>query len=439
MSASTGRRDPPHGAAPRPPSRGPAHPSRFRDPRVIGAIGVGVLAVIVAVMAFLLLTRGNDDVAVPDVVGMSTEDAVEALTDIGLVADTELVVREDASPGTVVGQDPEAGASLEPGSAVRLEVAREGAEPSTAQVVVPNLIGLAQADAVAALTDLGLAVDTEPVDPGGAAPGTVVAQDPPEGTALGPGSHVRLQVAQDTTPDVNVVAWILSLGPGAPTGPPEYQAYQLLLDRDCGGLQQALVDPDSDISTLAPEVRSLYSAAADACLAAFGGATDRWSTAEQALQGLQRPVSCIDAATYDLVAQLVDQHNRNPGGQFQEAGSGGIAPPCPTISALEPDRGPVGTVVRVSGANLDRVERILIEYDNGDLDDLQPPALDNGSLVVTINARDEARFGCIYLEAATGWNADGRVFTILPPGGTPQASDAVPVAPTDPCPPESQE
>ena len=437
MSASHGRRDPEH-AAPRRRPRGATRASRIRDPRVLGGIVVA-MAVIVAVMAFLLLARGDDSVVVPDIIGMPTDEAVETLGDIGLVADTVLVVRDDASPGTVVGQDPDAGASVEPGAAVRLEVARDDADPSAGQVVVPNLIGLTQADAVATLTDLGLAVDTEPVDPGGAAPGTVVDQDPPQGTALGPGSHVRLQVAQDTTPEVNVIAWILSLGPGAPTGPPEYQAYQLLLDRDCVGLEAALADPDSDISTLAPEVRSLYGAAADACLAAFAGATDRWTAAQAALGGLQRPVSCIDAAAYDLLAQLVAEHDRNPAGQFEAAGSGGIAPPCPMITALEPDRGPLGTVVRVAGANLDRVERVLIEYDNGDLDDLQQPVLENGSLSVTIDARDDARFGCIYLEAATGWNADGRLFTILPADGTPQASDAALVAPPDPCPPESQE
>lgn len=436
MSASHGRRDPEH-AAPRPRTRDATRAARIRDPRVLGGIVVA-MAVIVAVMAFLLLTRGGR-VVVPDIIGMPTEDAVEALGDIGLVADTVLVARDDASPGTVVGQDPEAGASVGPGAAIRLEVARGDPDHSAGQIVVPNLIGLTQADAVATLTDLGLAVDTEPVDPGGTAPGTVVEQDPAQGTPVGPGSHVRLQVAQDTTPEVNVIAWILGLGPGAPTGPPEYQAYQLLLDRDCGGLEAALADAGSDISTLAPEVRSLYGAAADACLAAFAGATDRWTAAQAVLGDLQRPVSCIDAAAYDLLAQLVAEHDRNPAGRFEAAGSGGIAPPCPIITALEPDRGPLGTVVRIAGANLDRVERVLIEYDNGDLDDLQQPALENGTLAVTIDARDDARFGCIYLEAATGWNADGRVFTILPPDGTPQASDGTLGAPPDPCPPESQE
>lgn len=437
MSASHGPRDPEH-AAPRRRTRDATRASRISDPRVLVAIVIA-MAVIVAVMVFLLLTRGDDGVVVPDIIGMPTDEAVEALGDVGLVADTVLVVRDDASSGTVVGQHPGAGASVEPGAAIRLEVTRADADPSAGQVVVPNLIGLTQADAVATLSDLGLAVDTEPVDPGGAAPGTVVDQDPAQGTALGPGSHVRLQVAQDTTPQVNVVAWILSLGPGAPTGPPEYQAYQLLLDRDCGGLDAALADPGSDISTLAPEIRSLYGAAADACLAAFAGATDRWSAAQAALGGLQRPVSCIDAAAYDLLAQLVAEHERNPAGQFEAAGSGGIAPPCPMITALEPDRGPLGIVVRITGANLDRVERVLIEYDTGDLDDLQQPVLENGSLSVVIDARDEARFGCIYLEAATGWYADGRVFTILPADGTPQASDGALVAPPDPCPPDSQE
>ena len=449
MSADKGRQAPVHrsvaggdpmrGAARRRP---PLRPERRRDPRVI-AIGVTVgLALIVGVLAFLVLAgRDGDEVTVPNVIGLSTDEAVDALEGLGLGADTELVVRDGAVPGTVVGQEPEADVSVRAGFTVRLDVARDDVAASPGQVVVPDVVGISQADALAALAELGLAGDTQPVALEGASPGTVVAQDPPGDTVVAPGSQVRLEVVQEEASGPNVIAWILSLGPGAPTGPPEFQAYQLLRDRVCGTLAQDLVTDGSALSGLDEQARALYGAAADACLAAFEGQTDRWAAAQEALQTLQRPVSCLDVAAYELLAQLVDAHGRNPEAQFQANTdpSTGYAPPCPTITALAPDRGPSGTVVRVSGTNLDHVERVLVQYDNGDLDDTEQAVLEGGSWVLTINAPADARSACIYLEAATGWNAAGARFTIEPsdvPGASPTAG--APVPPLDPCPPESQ-
>jgi len=450
MSADKRRQAPVHrtvaggGPVRRVARRGPpVRLERRRDPRVIAIGATVVLVVIVGVLAFLVLAgRNGDEVTVPNVIGMSTDEAVDALEELGLGADTELVVRDGAAPGTVVAQQPEADASVPAGSTVRLDVAGDVAS-SSGQVVVPDVVGVSQADALAALAELGLAGDTQPIALEGASPGTVVAQDPPGGTAVAPGSQVRLEVVQEEgASGPNVIAWILSLGPGAPTGPPEFQAYLLLRDRACGTLAQGLVTDGSALASLEQQARALYGAAADACLAAFEGQTDRWAAAQEAMQTLQRPVSCLDVAAYELLAQLVDAHGRNPEAQFQANTdpSAGYAPPCPTITALEPDRGPLGTVVRVAGTNLDHVERVLIQYDNGDFDDTEQAVLEGGSWVLTINAGADARLACIYLEAATGWNAAGARFIIEPsdaPGASP--TGGAPAPSLDPCPPESQQ
>ncbi|MGH2395001.1 MAG: hypothetical protein ACRDGH_16170, partial [Candidatus Limnocylindria bacterium] len=100
----------------------------------------------------------------------------------------------------------------------------------------------------------------------------------------------------------------------------------------------------------------------------------------------------------------------------------------------------LGTVVRISGTNLDRVERVVIEYDNGDVSDLGQPVLENGSLVMSVDGGDTATSACIVLVAATGWNAAGARFIIdVPVGPSASPTDDVIATPTGPCPPESQD
>ena len=61
-----------------------------------------------------------------------------------------------------------------------------------------------------------------------------------------------------------MVAWILSLGPGAPDGPPEFTAYRELQQLRCAQVFDRVGELDEP-------ARTLYAGAADACLAALGG------------------------------------------------------------------------------------------------------------------------------------------------------------------------
>ncbi|MGH2428891.1 MAG: PASTA domain-containing protein [Candidatus Limnocylindria bacterium] len=444
---------------------------RLLGPRLI-AIGA-VLAVLTGGAIAVAVTQpggdGDGDITIPSVVGLSVSDAVAELTGLGLEVETRAVARDDVQPGTVVAQEPREGTSVAPGSRVQLDVAEEmaatasgdtadasaSADPadasaraeegdgsSSAQVVVPNVVDMPVDAAVAELADLGLVTETQIVAPDGAAPGTVIAQQPAGGVSVAPGSRVRLDVAGEAPAEVNVIAWILGLGPSAPTGPPEFQAYQLLLDGDCGTLAERLQIDGDDLRTLDDTAQRLYAGAAAACLAALHGQQERWADAENALQGLQPPVSCIDMTAYELLRRLVDAHRSSPSAQFKAATDPAAAhgPPCPTITQIVPDRGPLGTVVRISGTNLDRVERVLIEFDNGNVNDLVQPTLESGSLVLTVDGGDSATSACIVLVAATGWNAAGARFIIdVPADPSASPTDEVIPTPTDPCPPESQD
>ena len=69
------------------------------------------------------VSTGPPLIAVPDVVGLLSTDAISVLDDKGFVVNVDLVVGWGASPGDVVAQDPVAGTRLRPGDEVVIDVA----------------------------------------------------------------------------------------------------------------------------------------------------------------------------------------------------------------------------------------------------------------------------------------------------------------------------
>ncbi|MGQ0609203.1 MAG: PASTA domain-containing protein, partial [Chloroflexota bacterium] len=357
-------------------------PLRRRAPRLLlprlltpPVIAIGALLALLTGGAIAVMwPDGDGDVTVPSVVGLPVGEAVAELASLGLEVETRTVARDDVEPGTVVAQEPRESTSVGPGSRVRLDVAEEvdasasadGANASAsdgdvdatasdeegdptasadeagpsegARIVVPNVVSMLVDAAVAELTELGLVTETRIVAPDGAAPGTVIAQEPAGGVSVAPGSRVRLDVAGEAPAEVNVIAWILGLGPSAPTGPPEFQAYQLLLDGSCATLAERLQTDGDDLRTLDDAAQRLYAGTAAACLAALHGQPERWADAENALQGLEPPVSCVDVTAYELLRRLVDAHASSPSAQFVAANdpAAAHAPPCPTTTQIAP-------------------------------------------------------------------------------------------------------
>jgi eukaryotic-like serine/threonine-protein kinase len=140
----------------------------------------------------LVVSSGPETVPVPGVIGLSEDDAVAALDDVGLVAD---VVTEpnDAEEETVFDQDPEEGTELAPGETVTISVS-EGPEGTP----LPDVTGDDADDAEAQLeSDLGVDVmqvaETEECD---LDPGLVCRTDPGAGTPVSEGDAVTLFVAQ---------------------------------------------------------------------------------------------------------------------------------------------------------------------------------------------------------------------------------------------------
>jgi serine/threonine-protein kinase len=140
----------------------------------------------------LIVSRGREQVAVPDVVGRSREEAERLLRDAELEAAFTEREDADAEPGTVLEQDPAAGTEVDQGETVDLVVATEPEE-----VPVPGVIDQEEDAAVQALEDAGFEVDVEetaaetPDDDG-----IVLEQDPEPDTPRPQGSEVTITVGR---------------------------------------------------------------------------------------------------------------------------------------------------------------------------------------------------------------------------------------------------
>ncbi len=129
---------------------------------------------------------GSQVTRVPNVVGVPTAVAVKRLRTNGLAASTVSVASSKPS-GTVLGQNPAAGASVSKGSTISIRV-------SKGRTAVPNVVGQPLASARAALRGAGLVAAVFDV-PNAQPKGTVVAQSPSANTKVARGSKVRLNVS----------------------------------------------------------------------------------------------------------------------------------------------------------------------------------------------------------------------------------------------------
>jgi beta-lactam-binding protein with PASTA domain len=139
----------------------------------------------------LRVSRGPQQVAVPDVTGETEGNARSELEGAGLrVGEVTEEESQEAEPGTVLDQDPGSGERVAEGSAVNLTVATEP-EP----VDVPDVIDRTQADARTQLRDAGFEVrvrEEEVSDEG--EDGVVIDQNPGAGEQRQPGSRVTIVV-----------------------------------------------------------------------------------------------------------------------------------------------------------------------------------------------------------------------------------------------------
>jgi eukaryotic-like serine/threonine-protein kinase len=133
---------------------------------------------------------GPANVLVQHVVGLSYSEAQKALASEGLAA-TRVDVDSPKPTGQVIGQDPPANASVQPGTTVKLQVAN-------GKVKLPDVTKLTEQQAKLKLNKLGFTTIAQsnpaPVQPGYQV-GQVMAVDPTPGIFYDPSTTITLTVA----------------------------------------------------------------------------------------------------------------------------------------------------------------------------------------------------------------------------------------------------
>jgi eukaryotic-like serine/threonine-protein kinase len=140
-----------------------------------------LLLVALGVIAFFLfrsLVGGN--VSVPDVVGLSTNQATQTLHDNHLTVGSSTVRTSNTTKGDVVSTDPKAGSSVAKNSAVNLVVS---GGPHIPLVEVPSVTGKQLTQAIQQLQGANLGYTIHNVNSDQAV-GTVLSQDPAAGTKI---------------------------------------------------------------------------------------------------------------------------------------------------------------------------------------------------------------------------------------------------------------
>lgn len=140
----------------------------------------------------LISSAGPPKIPVPDVSGLDAALAQSLVQAAGLVVSSVESVQAAAPTGLAMLTRPPAGTALAPGAGLTVVVSR-----GAPTIPVPDLVGMASADARTRLEVEGLQLGTvtrrRTAD---ASPGTVVGQSPGAGTLAAPGTVVDIVVAR---------------------------------------------------------------------------------------------------------------------------------------------------------------------------------------------------------------------------------------------------
>lgn len=140
----------------------------------------------------LVSSAGPPKIPVPDVGNLDAALAQSLVSAAGLTVSHVESVQADRGTGLALMTRPPAGTALAPGAGLILVVSR-----GAPTIPIPDLLGMASADARTRLETEGLQLGTVTRRrTGEAAPGTVVGQRPSAGTLAAPGTVVDIVVAR---------------------------------------------------------------------------------------------------------------------------------------------------------------------------------------------------------------------------------------------------
>ena len=175
---------------------------------LFGVIVALLVIGIAAFAAFSYLGSSSETEAVPNLVGLSQEDALKQIQadDFFQQGSVKEEYSSSVAKGLVIDQDPDAGQQKAKGTQINLVVSK-GEEPAV-QVQVPDLTGMSPSEAEAALQRVGLVSQAgDSVYSDTVEVGKVAGQNPAAGTTVKAGDTITYQLSkgQETVEIPNVV------------------------------------------------------------------------------------------------------------------------------------------------------------------------------------------------------------------------------------------
>ena len=150
----------------------------------------------------VVISLGQEKTTVPKVVGMTREEAIEALEEANLKAEIVEETSRTVEEGYVISQEVEADSEAYAGDTIKIHISKG---TGIKQVTVQNVVGQTEANAKSTLEGQGLKVTINYVEATSNA-GKVTAQSISAGTTVDEGTNVTLTVNQVAeTKNVSVV------------------------------------------------------------------------------------------------------------------------------------------------------------------------------------------------------------------------------------------
>jgi eukaryotic-like serine/threonine-protein kinase len=184
----------------------PVSPARVGNPKqrrastwVMVALSILGLVAIAALVTGLYLTNRKTTTTVPNIVGLTVNQAGTKLTQSHLRGQPKDVFTADCTTGLVVDTSPAVGSKVAQNELIQVNVC--AGKP---QVTVPPVKNLSQADAITALKGANLQYKINMVD-NTAPQGTVVDSDPQQGQQVALNSTVTLDVSKGNQAQVPTV------------------------------------------------------------------------------------------------------------------------------------------------------------------------------------------------------------------------------------------
>ena len=193
----------------------------------------------------LVVSAGQDVTEVPDITGLTEEEALADLREAGLIrGQRDREFDPEVEEGLIISQDPPAGSELEVGAAVDFVVSL-GEELVTVRPVVNR----SEADAIARLEDQGLEPFIEREFSDTVAEGFVIRQDPAAGEQVPRGTIVTIVISQGPEePDVPPCEFDPSIDADDPdcVPPPPEEIPPCEFDPDLDADDPACVEPPEE-------------------------------------------------------------------------------------------------------------------------------------------------------------------------------------------------